>query len=50
MAPSKPKDNSDAILSELAAISAKLSKLDPVPERLEAMEALLAKLSMRTPP
>jgi hypothetical protein len=45
MAPSKPKDQSEAILSELAAISAKLSKLDPVPDKLEAMEALLAKLS-----
>jgi hypothetical protein len=45
MAPSEPKDNSDAILTELAAISAKLLKLDPVPERLEAMEALLSSLS-----
>jgi hypothetical protein len=45
MAPSKPKDQSDSILAELAAISNKLSKLDPVPEKLEAMEILLAKLS-----
>jgi hypothetical protein len=44
MAPSKPKDNNDAILAELSAISAKLSKLDPVPEKLEAMELLLATL------
>jgi hypothetical protein len=45
MAPSKPKDNRVAILPELATISAKLTKLDPVPEKLEAMENLLAKLS-----
>jgi hypothetical protein len=45
MAPSKPKDNSEAILAELAAISAKLARLDPIPEKLEAMENLLTKLS-----
>lgn len=45
MAPSKPKDNSDAILAELATISAKLTRLDPIPEKLEAMENLLAKLT-----
>jgi hypothetical protein len=45
MAPAKSKDNSDAIFAELAAISAKLTKLDPVLERLEAIESLLAKFS-----
>jgi hypothetical protein len=45
MAPAKPKDNSEAILAELAAISAKLAKLDPIPEKLEAMESLLTKLA-----
>jgi hypothetical protein len=45
MAPSKPKDNSDAILAELAAISAKLTRLDPIPEKLEVMETLLTKLA-----
>jgi hypothetical protein len=45
MAPSKPKDQSDAILAELATISAKLTKLDPIPDKLDAMETLLAKLS-----
>jgi hypothetical protein len=45
MSPSKPKDNSDAILAELAAISAKLTRLDPIPEKLETMESLLTKLS-----
>jgi hypothetical protein len=45
MAPSKPKDNSEAILAELAAISAKLARLDPIPEKLETMENLLTKLT-----
>jgi hypothetical protein len=45
MAPSKPKDNSEVILAELSAISSKLSKLDPIPEKLEAMEHLLATLA-----
>jgi hypothetical protein len=40
MAPSKPKDNIDVILAELSAISAKLCKLDPVPEKLKAIEHL----------
>jgi hypothetical protein len=45
MAPAKPKDQSETILAELATISAKLSKLDPLPDKLDAMESLLAKLS-----
>jgi hypothetical protein len=41
MAPTKTKGNSVAILAELATISAKLSKLDPVPENLKPWNLFL---------